>query len=269
MLDQLQIIGSGGAFDTKKINSSFLFKAKENSLLYDCGYNVFSELKRLEDDDENIIKNINTIIISHDDDDHYGSVKSLIYYRYFILGLQTTIIAPVDVLSYLNKVNHEYKNNINTPSKIITMQPIEDNNMFLVLSDLFPVKTLFVKGMHHVESYGIIFSFSNVVVGISGDSKANSKFEKSLFSIASRIEGVEILLFQDFSYFDDPTRQVHACATDCKTEFSKEYRDLAISYHNAENSITGNVYNLNKDKIKYIGNETFLSDICQKEEDEK
>ena len=93
---RIKQLGNGGAFDTESTNSSFLIDIgtpkKRSLILFDCGYNVFAKLRELEKEDKDIIKDIEHIWISHLDDDHVGSLKSLIYYRYFIHGLTSAIL---------------------------------------------------------------------------------------------------------------------------------------------------------------------------------
>jgi len=101
-LRNILVIGDGGAFDTEKTNSSFLIN---ENVLFDCGYNVFAKLREYEKNDDMFIRRINHIVISHIDDDHMGSLKSLLYYRYFIHGLSTEVICGLEVEEYLSNIN--------------------------------------------------------------------------------------------------------------------------------------------------------------------
>ena len=67
----IQVLGDGGAFDTHKTNSSFLIDVNGERMLFDCGYNVFAKLKELKKTDRELIKNIDTIWISHAHDEPY------------------------------------------------------------------------------------------------------------------------------------------------------------------------------------------------------
>ena len=56
IIEKVRVIGDDGAFDTEKVNSSFLISINEPnnmnfkkfSILYDCEHNVFSRLLELE-----------------------------------------------------------------------------------------------------------------------------------------------------------------------------------------------------------------------------
>ena len=83
------IIGTGGAFDPEEGNSSFFFYATRqfNNLLVDCGWATYPRLKKLE-----LIKDVDTVFVSHCHDDHIGSLSVLIYDRWFIHKKKTEII---------------------------------------------------------------------------------------------------------------------------------------------------------------------------------
>ena len=104
---KVRVLGSGGAFNTEMTNSSFLIEIDDEVILFDCGYNVFTKLRELEATEPDIIQSIDKVIISHMDDDHMGSVKSLIYYRFYVLGLQTTLIIDEKNAGYFD-INTTY-----------------------------------------------------------------------------------------------------------------------------------------------------------------
>jgi len=89
------------------------------------------------------------------------------------------------------------------------------------------------------------------MVAISGDTKADSRFEKMIYEV-SRTKVVSwdnMLVFHDFSYWDAPSRQVHACKSDFDVEYSSDFRKNAILYHNAKCDIAGNLYVFDNGKI--------------------
>ncbi len=243
MIKRVKVIGDGGAFDTSKTNSSFLIEADSGSVLYDCGYNVFPRLKELEETrgNEDIIKNIKYIIISHDDDDHMGSVKSLLFYRYFVHGQSTKLYCPEHMLPMFYAMNREYKGSQYVDADIVSAERIV---YISKIHDLeFAVSS--IRGVHHTEAYGMIFSDSaGHLVAISGDTKANATFETRVRQRATelKIDLGSALIFHDFSYWDAPSRQVHACKSDIEIEYSEQFRKKCIDYHNSEARIAGNLY---------------------------
>ena len=241
MMITVKVIGDGGAFDTDKVNSSFLINGE---ILYDCGYSVFAELKR--GDDKEVIKNIKTVIISHMDDDHMGSLKTLLFYRYFSLGESTVVICNEEVARYLEGINSEVKGSRKVHAQIATIRGVYNIGDELHRKHGIMAKPFF--GNHHVPVFGVIFYSENAVLAISGDTKASSEFEDMIVAIhdSYAISYDNSLIFHDFSYWDAPSRQVHACYSDYNVEYSSEFRKNAIRYHNSKCSIAGNLYRLSE-----------------------
>jgi len=232
---KVQVIGSGGAFDTHRTNSSFLINDR---ILVDCGYNVFPKLKQLEKDDPDFIKNIDCIVITHMDDDHMGSLKSLLYYRYFMLGESTDIYCSADVKQYLLRVNREKKSSIEVDANIVSINDIEYSQNVLHLN--FRV----VRAIHHIPTFGVIFYTSEKMIAISGDTQANFRFEEKIKEIRGVFPGQKSLIFHDFSLWDAPSRQVHACQSDIRVEYSPKFQEELIYYHNDANDLEDQVFKI-------------------------
>ena len=91
---RIRQLGNGGAFHFKQINTSFLISLDNyddgdvdngTKLLFDCGRNVVDKLDELAEKEEFNYSNLKYVYISHMDDDHIGSLKSLIYYMFFMI----------------------------------------------------------------------------------------------------------------------------------------------------------------------------------------
>jgi ribonuclease BN (tRNA processing enzyme) len=245
MIESVRVIGDGGAFDTKKTNSSFFIKTSTKGILYDCGYNVFPELMRLDDEDgAEIIDSIDTIIISHDDDDHMGSVKSLLFYKYFVRKSPPVMIyCPDHMAEMFTSMNSEMKGSVSVHAKIVNVSSIRR------LRDRIDARDIRIeefKGVHHTEAYGIIIRDDvGGVVAISGDTKAQEGFEDRLRKISREggYSGVsDMLIFHDYSEWDAPSRQVHACKSDYDIEFSGEFKKTAKKYHNNAAFLAGKIF---------------------------
>lgn len=239
---KVEVIGSGGAFDTELVNSSFYVTCSGTKILIDCGYNVFSRLKEHRHD---VLDNMDFVIITHMDDDHIGSLKSLLYYRYFILG-KTTEVRYADGIEsamflFLPK-NEEMVGNKYVKANIYSMCNISEfKTLGHIQLDNFVVA---IKGVHHVDSYGFAIGTTNgSMVVISGDTKANKEFEITVGAITKRFNIKEQYVLHDFSYFDDPSRNPHACKTDINEVYSKEFIKTLNYYHNNKNSLMGTIYN--------------------------
>ena len=75
---EISFLGIGGAFDLKEKNSSVIIKTSSGTVLIDCGYSIYQELRN-----KNFIKNIDYIFITHCHEDHIGSLSTLIYHKFF------------------------------------------------------------------------------------------------------------------------------------------------------------------------------------------
>lgn len=229
---RIKQLGNGGAFDTESTNSSFLIDFNgldKNYLLFDCGYNVFTKLKELEKEYPDIIKKISNIYVSHLDDDHVGSLKSLIYYRYYIHGLTTRVYSAVkEVETFLEDVNYKMSFNRLIENKICVYCYLKDNINGYTDHILTPVKTF-----HHLECYGLKIVNDDNCIYISGDTKVCEDTIITLKHIENTYGKYKI--FHDFSNYNNYENNVHTCEYD----FNKYYKDLKcfdkiIKYHNNE-----------------------------------
>ena len=241
---KIQCIGSGGAFDTNEPNSSFVinynYSGEDKVMLFDCGYNIFQELKENYND---LIKDINIVFISHLDDDHIGSLKSLIYYRYFVLGLKTEILRPEqneiakEIAFYLKDMNKEWIGSKQEPANIWGF--CSQGNIKQTICN------------HHIQAHGLIIreelqgykNYSRIF--ISGDTKASAIFERKL-ELQENDNSKRTLIFQDFSLWDCVTKQTHACETDCNLEYTPLFLNKMIKYHNSKAELKGLIWEYNK-----------------------
>jgi len=66
---------------------------------------------------------------------------------------------------------------------------------------------------------------------ISGDTKALEKAQNEVLRLS---KGKRLLAFHDYSNWNVPSRNVHACKSDMVAEYTREYRDNLIHYHTGE-----------------------------------
>jgi len=221
-------LGNSSAFNTKMTNSSFLVEEGGKQLLVDCGYNVFTELKRLEELGELDLSKIDNIFITHTDDDHIGSLKAFLYYRYFVLGKTTEIYSgDYDGLcNYLNGVNSQVRDFRKVKAKIYDLKLGLPNV-------LFEGYNVITTDTHHYQSCkGIAFEkiSGKDTLYISGDTKACEEIKDTIQHILDN--GGRYRIFHDFSNFDDESKQVHACKSDTERVYSKEVLEAITWYHN-------------------------------------
>ncbi len=257
----VQQIGNGGAFDYNKTNSSFLINLSNEKfplyLLFDCGNNVFAKLRKMEvEQNREIIKNIDFVFISHFDDDHDGSLKTLGYYRYFMLGKTTNILC--------NPLSSELAERLKGINKKIIFGKFSPAEIFNFVDNLNSVKNSIgfkvIKGTHHTEAYGLLIGkvlsgkFTNFVY-ISGDTKVNENTRDIIENVKATIahaeyykltNDIELLknsykIFHDYSHWDNYDQQSHTC----KYDFDKYYEKFIEDGVEINKYHTGDEYNRN------------------------
>ena len=105
-MSKLEILGTGNGFETQLGTSAFLQWNDDESraTLYDCGWSIFAELRRLEmEEGRSIIPKIDTVFISHLHEDHAGSAGLLALYKSCIHKSGITFIG-IDSRQYLSLV---------------------------------------------------------------------------------------------------------------------------------------------------------------------
>jgi hypothetical protein len=259
----IQQIGNGGAFDFESVNSSFLINIgtlkKPSYILFDCGHSVFAELRGMEKDGTEIIKYIDYIYISHFDDDHDGSLKTLGYYRYFMLNLTTKLlVTPLvkELAKRLQGINSQIKFGEKIPADIFKF---ESNIIYQNGEERKIYRYNCIKCSHHVDGYGLVLGELpdevleyRSMIYISGDTKVN-KYSNEIIQMMlenkqdiEEIEATEVgnnflkefkdsyIIFHDYSEWDAYDQQTHTCKQDFEKYYSKAIEGgIEINkYHN-------------------------------------
>ena len=230
---KVKVIGGAGAFSDD--NSSFLVtlksKDKEIKFLFDCGENAF---RYIRDTGENI----DFVFISHIHQDHIGGLEKLIFFNYFVKGKQTKIFARED--TGIKKFLPEQKRYVNGENVYTPMYELETRCEYITLND-FLIATYSVNHIA-VPTYGIqiIDEEDNIILYISGDTKATYKIANNIKSILNNKEDEEdkeekeqIVVFHDFQTFGTSINSIHCC----KDDFEVIYKDIKDDvkwylYHN-------------------------------------
>mgnify|MGYP004558795267 CR=1 FL=1 len=115
----LKFLGSDSGFGAN--NNSAYIEEKEKLTIIDCGFTVFTQIKKKFD--LNKYKEIN-VIITHLHNDHAGSLSQLILYSYFIFNKK------VNVISMCSKIK-EYLDITGTPEDAYTLYNKFENVEFI------------------------------------------------------------------------------------------------------------------------------------------
>jgi len=235
-------LGNGGGLNPVVTNSSFLVRVKEEEyLLFDCGFNIMQRLIEIQDNPSNDfhISMIKYVYVSHIHDDHVGNVETLMFWNYF----KNNIIMD---FYYINSSVSEYFKSKIFP-KLYTGGKIEFNNIGSRLHQItiydckLPGTKIRLIPLYHTfhgdcDSNGLIIentsTGSNIV--ISGDTKASSLLEKEIMDNIKDYK--KSIIYHDYSNWDCPSKNVHACETDFRGEYSEEFRNKITKYHTGDDN---------------------------------
>lgn len=224
-------LGNGAAFDYLSTNSSFLIECtKESYFLFDCVYSVYAELRRQDSLKEIDLNKLKYIYISHMDDDHMGSLKTLIYYMFFVLKKRIHILAYAGVFkelkAYLSDIDGYVENGVKIKDSLFNLIEIS----FDGCKTLEPLKIYPTPTKHFKECFGIRFQIDrdNEFL-ITADTKAHNAIANCLSHSSVKFA------FHDYSNWNCEDSQVHCCESDFKRIYFDENRqNKIIKYHNNE-----------------------------------
>ena len=217
---RIRQLGNGGAFHFKQTNTSFLIELENKKLLlFDCGRNVVDKLDSLADAKEFDYSDLKYVYISHMDDDHMGSLKTLIYYMFFSVGKKLQIITNhkvADVLStYLKDLDGFYENGNKINEQLFNFIVLS-NNAYMDIDGGAQIRSL--DAAHHIDCMGLCLKDKTGDIYLPGDST-------QIFQNVSATHKARVV-FQDFSLWDNIGSQVHCC----KSRFMDE--KLAHYFYN-------------------------------------
>lgn len=215
---KIRQIGNGGAFNFNQTNSSFLIKTDEdNFLLFDCGRNVIDKLHKIDGEktgpDDFSFTKLKYIYISHMDDDHIGSLKSLVYYLFFIIKIKPIIIINdviyKDLEWYLECLNSYSENGVVIKEKLYIPFYIDSKNLAYDYKGIQIDGNIWLSAFkvnHSIPCAGLRLTHESGTIFISGDTT-------DIISPKVFRENIEKprLLFQDFSKYNNINKQVHCC----------------------------------------------------------
>jgi hypothetical protein len=163
------------------------------------------------------------------DDDHIGSLKTLIYYRYFVHGLETKVVSGTDMISHLK--NYLNINKVMSGGKMVSTQIVDVYN----IKYIHKLQVQAIKTNHMQDSYGLCVIESDKTLFISGDTKADSCIESSVVKVLEELKNYlkdhSLIVLHDYSEYNYPSKNVHACDNDIEIEYSDEFKKNMIYYH--------------------------------------
>jgi hypothetical protein len=245
-------LGNGTALDYNSVSPSFLIDltGEEDYLLFDCGYNVVKTLY-----DKNIdISKINHVFISHTHEDHIANLMQFIYLRIFeyqkftkiFVGNKDTYNILYDL--FLKNLKVLLSSNVESffNSSYIGLIEINDfKRLYFTVNEPYENFKVYIgmqilKTNHQIlESSGLIifdeYSEDKIALCITGDTKAYSFIEKQIESFFKEKYPDKIVIFHDYSKFNKPSRNPHACDNDIESEYSEKFRNSLNYYHHGDN----------------------------------
>lgn len=243
----LKFIGTGSAFNSKLgCNSAYIIK--NNSLiLFDCGGDVFSKLKELE-----IIKgafNSIYVFITHIHPDHVGSLGDLIYYNYFILKKNFTVISIDDNIGDLLSL-------MGVKPKLYNLSIIHSNST-QTLFETLTYEAVETKHCEGLKSCGFKINIDNKNIYYSGDSCAIQEIILNDF-----LNGYIDELYQDtceLIYENNPHFAIDLLAEIIPEECRHKVFCMHLDEHLSKNS--SKIINLGFNKVVPIYKNDFIYTI--------
>lgn len=210
-------IGNGGAFNYKEPNTAFIVE----NILVDCGFSIYAELRRQDESGEINLKDIKSVYITHLDDDHIGSLKTLLYYQFFINQITMNVLYDrrlKDLETYMNleEFNQTIENYKFKKTDIAKLVPISGT----IFHEGIILRTF--QGEHHIPVFGIVF---NELLAITGDTKPTLEIQEELKDVK--------YVYHDFSNWNEPSRQTHTCL-DALQIYTEEFKSKLRFCHNDE-----------------------------------
>ena len=233
MINFIQL-GNGSALNPEMTNSSFLVKNDKQYMLVDCGYNVFTELYKNKD----VLNGITHICITHMDDDHIGSLRALMYYLYFKQGAVPTIICDKSIefqlKTYLLDHTGVVKDYAKVPTKLFELIALDTNFDFFFRFGNQNISINTFANKHYQPGSG--FTISDPValsaVSITGDTIACYDVLDEYNRCINDIRFNKYKMYHDYSSWNEPSMNVHACSSNIVTMYPKEMIDDLCFYHN-------------------------------------
>lgn len=229
-------IGNGSALVPINTNSSFVITGTKYSMLIDCGTNVYAKLYK---DYPLDIAKINYIFITHMDDDHIGSLRSLMYHLYFKCKVKPCVIVDEslkeDMLYYLKDhkglvINYEKDNSIEL-FDFITINNNDYTKIDLDKEEHIGISSF--KNKHFQSGSGLsVVNFSKKTgVSITGDTvpckEILDEFNMMTLKCSSFYK-----MYHDFSSWNQPSSQVHSCRDAMELMYPKAMIKKLKLYHN-------------------------------------
>ncbi len=217
----LKFIGTGSAFNNEMGNTAAFIKEDDTLLLIDCGETVFSRIKEVNLLDD--VKNV-YIIITHNHDDHIGSLGSLIAYLNEIKGIiPNIVITNSEESETQEKSLRDYLTSVGIAEE--SYEFVYGDMMEDVLTDLVKIEEIKVKHSKILTSYAIELHFKNRVIYYTGDHNDPSYLKK----IAKKLKKDDII-YTDCSLRDYPKR-IHILLDELKEIFEEKQRDQVVCMH--------------------------------------
>ena len=191
MSQTLTFLGGDSGFGEN--NTSVYYIMGNKLILIDCGFAIFSKVKNMLQDFDEI-----DVIITHLHNDHAGTLSQLIMYVYFILGKTVNVISKCErIYDYLD----------------ITGTPKESYNIYNSTEYVELIRTEHVK---ELDSYGMNLKINDKNIIYTGDTCSLNSFLPYINSIdelyvdISKNGGVHLKLSEIIDELD----KIHTDGTD-------------------------------------------------------
>lgn len=115
----IQLVGTGGAFDYQYGNSAAIVNCNGKRILIDCGHTVYSSLREKQKEDA-----FDYLLVTHTHDDHVGSLSGLILHNSIFHKKQFTLLYPDGKL--LDRLKSYLRCTLGNPDKYLKYKSLDD-----------------------------------------------------------------------------------------------------------------------------------------------
>jgi hypothetical protein len=172
---EIEQLGNGSEFSIDEPNSSFLVTLNSGKkLLVDAGFSIFKVVV-----ERNLAPDV--IYITHEHQDHNGSVAQIIMHNYFIHKKKTKLIVAANREQYyvelLRHINYGHVKGSSKPQEIFNMYDMvaifENDDHHMLDKD---TKLSIFKVDHSTPTHGVVVTDQHDGLIISGDTKTTDEF---------------------------------------------------------------------------------------------
>lgn len=184
-------LGTGGPFDFDYGNSAAFIQFKQNTILLDCGFTVYTTLAQYQ-----LTSQLQYILLTHLHNDHTGSLANTLLHCHFVSHKHRPVILYPDD-DFKDELYEFLRLQVQKPEKYVDFMPLSE------VPGITAVDT-FGQHVENLQTYAYIFEENGQRIAFSGDLAQPEAFYAYLRGLPPKLTTV----YQDISF--DEENPTHA-----------------------------------------------------------